>query len=448
MLTGSRRPGRRRTLELPIPRPDQAEILDAPERWKVLDAGRRYGKSTLGIPAVLLGHGGGWATGTPLWRGALHGGRLWWVVPDMRKTGRDRWRDLKRATRGVYTRKNETEFRLEFPGGGSIEVRSADDPDSLRGAGLDGIVVDEGSLMPEEVWTEALRAALSDQHGWALFLYTPKGKSHWTWPLFLRGASDALATSVGATADDLEQAERMAGWRSWHRLSSENPLMTEAELAEALLDVGRLRFEQEYLALFVVAGGTVFAQEWVRYYDRAPGGWLVLEGDAPRRVREVALRRRAAIDTAVTTKTLGDYTVICVYAVAPTGELVVLDVERFKAEGPDVVPRLMANWRRWKWSRGVLEAVALGLSMLQDAQRKGLPLTKAPAEKDKVARAMTLAARMEAGYVYFPRSAPWLADSLAELMEFPTGTHDDVVDVLSYAAIDAAARPDSGFSSH
>lgn len=439
--------GKGRHLKLPRPRPDQAEVLDDGTRFKVLDAGRRYGKSTVSIIMLLVGHGPGWTAGAPALKGALHGGRLWLVVPDMRSTGRDRWRDLKKAAKGCWSSKNETEFRLEFPGGGSIEVRSADNPDSLRGAGLDGVVVDESSLLPDVVWTEALRPALSDRKGWAVFLFTPKGKTHWTWPLWLRGASPELA--AGQDAGDDYPGAPQAGWRSWHRPSSANPLMDAEELAAALLEVGSLRFAQEYLATFVTVAGDVFRREWFRYWHPDGEHYAILETDhGPKRIAMRGLIRRATADLAVSKATSADYTVICTYGIAVTGELIVLDVHRDRLEGPDLLPRFTALWRRWRWARAGVESTATQLAIVQGLQRAGLPVVPIRAETDKRSRAEHLAARLEGAMVYLLAGAAWLSELEAELLEFPNpSAHDDQVDALAYAAIDAAARPGSGFSS-
>lgn len=440
--------GRGRHVRLPRPRPDQDSILDAGDRFKTVDAGRRYGKSTLAVIMLLVGHGPGWRAGTPALQGALHGGRLWLVVPDMRATGRDRWRDLKKAAKGCWTRKNETEYRLEFPGGGSVEVRSADDPDRLRGAGLDGVVVDESSLIAEEAWSEALRPALSDRKGWAVFLFTPKGKVHWTWPLWLRGASPELA--AGQAAGDDYPGAAQPGWRAFHRPSSANPLMDAEELAAALAEVGSLRFSQEYLATFVVVAGEVFRREWFRYWVPDRDLYAILETDGgPRRIPTRVLRRRATADLAVSKATTADYTVVATYGLAPTGELIVLDVHRDRLEGPDLLPRFTALWRRWRQTRIGVEKTATQLAIVQTLQRAGLPVVGLEAKGDKQARAEFLAARCEAGMVYFMAGAEWLGDVEAELLEFPNpNAHDDIVDALGYAAEDAANATAGGMDSY
>jgi hypothetical protein len=61
-----------------------------------------------------------------------------------------------------------------------ISLRGADNYDSLRGVGLDFVVLDEVADIHPEVWTEVIRPALSDRMGCALFIGTPRGFNHCT----------------------------------------------------------------------------------------------------------------------------------------------------------------------------------------------------------------------------------------------------------------------------
>jgi hypothetical protein len=54
----------------------------------------------------------------------------------------------------------------------------ADNYGSLRGDGLDFLVLDEYASIAKEAWTEVLRPALADRQGEALFIGTPQGFNH------------------------------------------------------------------------------------------------------------------------------------------------------------------------------------------------------------------------------------------------------------------------------
>lgn len=63
--------------------------------------------------------------------------------------------------------------------------------------------------------------------------------------------------------------------------------------------------------------------------------------------------------------------------------------------------------------------------------------------KDKVARSKPIQSWMRRGKVKIPTDAPWYAQMKKELLEFPGGRHDDIVDAVSYAGqlIDTLETP-------
>ena len=71
-------------------------------------------------------------------------------------------------------------------------------------------------------------------------------------------------------------------------------------------------------------------------------------------------------------------------------------------------------------------------SLVQALSRDGLPVRPLKPDRDKLSRALPMAARVESGDVYFPAEAPWLADFESELRQFPNAEHDDQVDAFAY----------------
>ncbi len=205
---------------------------------KVVVCGRRWGKSATGLLAVVDGHGP-LVDGRPHFRGASAGARIWWVAPDY-PTAELIWRDLKRACRGAWADKSETGRRIDFPGGGFVAVRSAHDPAKLVAEGLDGCVIDEAGKIAPEAW-DFLRPTLADRQGWCIFIGTPSG-FNWFHKLF-------------------ERAATAPGWARWQRPSSDNPLMTAAELAAAKEDAPRI-YGQEYEARFECPEGAEWPSEY------------------------------------------------------------------------------------------------------------------------------------------------------------------------------------------
>ncbi len=196
-----------------------------PARFKVVACGRRWGKTELGKVALL--------------DCARRGGFGWWIAPTYAMAD-EVWRSLKGTLDGVWTDKDEQRRRIELPGGGVIQVRSGHEPDALRGVGLDLAVLDEAAFLPEEVWTGAVRPALSDRQGRALLLSTPNGLN-WFHRLYQRGL-DPLAED----------------WASFHAPTAANPLIRPEEIDAARLEMPERWFRQEYLAEFIEDAGLLF----------------------------------------------------------------------------------------------------------------------------------------------------------------------------------------------
>ena len=142
------------------------------------------------------------------------------------------------AKLGAEIRKVDRQVIL--PNGGEVTVRSADNPDSLRGEGLDFAAFDECAFVPEAAWTEAIRPALSDRLGKAMFYSTPSGRN-WFWRLYQRGQDDSNHE-----------------WKSWQLPTAGNPFIDPNEIEAARLSLPELTFEQEYLAIFLEGQGSVF----------------------------------------------------------------------------------------------------------------------------------------------------------------------------------------------
>jgi hypothetical protein len=219
-------------VKLPHLHDSQLTIAKHPARFKVVCCGRRWGKTVLGIVTCL--------------RSALKGGRVWWVAPSY-KQALEGWQYLQRLIVKMpasMAKTHVSELLVTFAGGGSIQVRTGDNPDNLRGAGLDGVVLDEAATMKPEAWHLVLRPALADRKGWALFIGTPR-HFNWFYDLFTYAEED-----------------ESGAWEAWQRPSWDNPYLDEAEIEAAREDM-RDRpedFDQEYGASFTAVGGAVWRQ--------------------------------------------------------------------------------------------------------------------------------------------------------------------------------------------
>jgi predicted phage terminase large subunit-like protein len=221
------------TTILPPPlHPGQQAVKDDPARFKIVAAGRRWGKTSLGVERCFAV--------------SVRGGRTWWTAPNypMASIG---WKVARHLAFQIpRAERSESERLISFPGGGEFQVKSADDPDSLRGSGLDFVVVDEAAYVKEEAWTESLRPALADRRGGALFISTPNGYN-WFHGLFEKAMGP--------------------GWARWQRPTWDNPRIAPDEIDQARHELAYQVFQQEFGAEFIeLAGLKPFARSWIQYW--------------------------------------------------------------------------------------------------------------------------------------------------------------------------------------
>lgn len=210
----------------------QEQILNDAHRYQVIVAGRRFGKSILSRGKVILE--------------ALTNPGLYWIInPTYRQGKTIHWTKLKKEVpEELITYKNESELILELKNGARIEIKGADNKDSLRGVGLKGVVFDETAEQNASTWFEVIRPTLIDSEGWAMFIGTPKG-FNWFYDLYLRGLEDT------ATKDP--------EWKSWHFTSYDNPKLKGKEIDKAKNETDDDTFTQEYLAEFVKFKGLIYS---------------------------------------------------------------------------------------------------------------------------------------------------------------------------------------------
>ena len=205
----------------------QREVWDAPERFKLLCSGRRFGKTYLCISRLVA-----WAIEHP---GSLN----WYVTQNYKSAKQIAWRQLRAMVpTEMFVKKNESELSVELTNGSLIALKGADNADSLRGVSLSSLIIDEAAYVKREAWEMVLRPALSDQGGPAWFITTPAGLN-WFHDLW-------------------EAAEDQPDWstHSYTTIEGGNVPAEEIEAAKRTLD--DRTFRQEYLASFETLTGRVF----------------------------------------------------------------------------------------------------------------------------------------------------------------------------------------------
>jgi len=210
----------------------QKQIWKNDARFKVLVAGRRWGKTIL-IREQLLKYS------------EKPHSTVVYVAPTRIQAKDIMWNQLKQRVQsyGWACKTNEAELKITRANKSTIELKSAEKPGRLRGRGIDFISFDEfAEYRTAEIWNQVARPALSDKRGKAFFAMTPKGFNH--------------------GYDIFNQAKTNDNWACYQFKTLESPFFQtdegKAELQEAKDNLSERDYRQEYEASFENFAGRIY----------------------------------------------------------------------------------------------------------------------------------------------------------------------------------------------
>jgi len=207
----------------------QLSIVNDHKRFRVCVAGRRFGKTHLAIRELCF-------------HARQPHQEVWYVAPTYKQSKNIVWKKLKNRLQDLRwaDKINETELSIQLKNGSTICLKGADNHDSLRGVGLDFIVLDEFADIDPAAWFETLRPTLSDRQGRALFIGTPKGIGNWSYELF---------------QNHLEDPDH---WSSYQFTTLDGGNVPPEEIQQARKDLDERTFRQEYMATFETFAGRIY----------------------------------------------------------------------------------------------------------------------------------------------------------------------------------------------
>lgn len=211
------------------PRAWQRECHRQRSRFRVLALHRRAGKTELAIMELV----------DAALRCKLDLGLFVYLSPFYRQSRAIAWARLKakleplRLTGAIEI--NEGDSSVQFlHNGATVRIFGGDNPDSLRGLRLDGIVIDEVAQVRPEVWQDVVQPALSDRRGWALFIGTPSG--------------------VNLFSELFYKAQATPDWHGARYTVHDTEAIAKDEVDRLRRDMSEASFAREYLCDFTAAG--------------------------------------------------------------------------------------------------------------------------------------------------------------------------------------------------
>ena len=209
--------------------PSQKKVVSSKARFKVLITGRRFGKTHLAIRQLIK-------------YASQPNRNVWFVCPTYRQAKQVCWEALYVRLKELnwIKKTNMSDLSIRLKNGSLIALRGADRSyDSLRGVGLDFLVMDEFADIPSQAWYEVLRPTLSDKKGHVLFCGTPRGFGNYAYDLYCKSQEDKQ-------------------WNSFQFTTLDGKQVDTDEVEQAKNDLDERTFRQEYLATFETYAGAIY----------------------------------------------------------------------------------------------------------------------------------------------------------------------------------------------
>lgn len=211
---------------------EHLNVEGEPYRFFVLAIGRQAGKSWL-------------AKTTALERAINRDERCLWVAPSI-PTARSHWEELVQLVldSGLPVKKiSQSAKQISFLHGGKISVRSAVEPDNMRGLTVDFVIMDEAAFYRngEYVWYSTVMPMITASGGVVLFTSTPNGRN-WFWKLYVEG----------------QKADSVL-YKSWRAPSTISPYQDKKLLKDIKEQMPEYQWREEFEAEFLADSGGVFS---------------------------------------------------------------------------------------------------------------------------------------------------------------------------------------------
>lgn len=297
------------------PHPFQSKIFAKLKRFSTLVCHRRFGKTVLSVNKLIRGACEANPETHSRWRGA-------YIAPLFKQAKTVAWDYMKHYTHVIPGRKvNESELRIDFPNEARISLYGTDNPDSMRGIYLDGVVLDEVAQMAGRVWGEIIRPTLADRKGWGIFIGTPQGHN-----LFY---------------DMWKRACANEDWCAMMFKASETNILDPEELAAARSEMSEDEYQQEFECSFTAAIKGAYYGELIGELDR--------KGAIGTLPHEPMLEVHTAWDLG-----MKDSMAVWFFQVGPMGDIRFLKYFEDSGEGFPEYARLMNKWaaeNHWVYGR-------------------------------------------------------------------------------------------------
>ena len=294
---------------------------------------------------------------------------------------------------------------LTFPNGSILDMGSAERPELLEGFSYDFCVLNEAGIIlkKEGLWERTIKPMT--KNATVKIIGTPKGKGSKYEELCLRAKEDKK-------------------WREFIYTVYDSPEYTESEIEELKESELPYIWEGEYMAQFTnMYENSIIKNEWINYYEVLPD------------IRRVFIHN----DLTHTGKTTSDYFCWGMIGEGVDNNLYLIDWVLKKTDPLDqshICINKYIQHSHYNIEKMTFDAVsndAWGEWTKKEAKNKGisLPLQPLKIPMDKVANLKSVLPHFISGRFFINKNHEQLQLAMNQLLSFPAGKNDDMVDVVS-----------------
>jgi len=310
--------------------------------------------------------------------------------------------------------------RLATSVGGTLTGRGGnliiiDDPHKAE----EGILSETNRTFVKEWYRNTLSSRLDDKKAGVIVLIQQRLHEA-DLAGYLLDTGEWTHLNIPAIADEVQDI-RLGEHRTYHRQIGDilHPAREPADVLEGLKNtLGSYNFAAQYQQRPAPLGGGLVKWEWFKTYEHILA-------------KEYGDEIIQSWDTASKAEAIHDWSV-CTTWLCKNHKYYLLHVARERLEFTALKQRIINHAQAWGADGVLIEDKGAGTSLIQDI-RQGSPLSVIAIlpEGDKATRMLTVTPMIEAGKVYLPAEAVWLAKLQHELVHFPKGKHDDQADSVS-----------------
>jgi len=305
-----------------------------------------------------------------------------------------------------------------FESGTLIEFKTANDPQSLRGAGLDILWIDEAAFVPNSEAWDVVRSALGDKQGLVITTTTPWGKN-WFYEEFFEGKAltDSTQFRVEYTSID-------------------NPYYPAAEWEYNKAHMHPVLFAQEHLAAFDAMAGVALSGDWLKYYVFGSPDTRGDDISVPRDGDTYKLKMFMGVDPAISISDDADDFAMVVIGVEPqTHQVFLIDYFLGHIAFPDQLDKIHEWFLKWRPELIGVESNAFQRALEQQVARMaGFPNTVPVFSKGKKEeRILSMAPLFKVGRVRIRKNQPEFIDQWVSFDPEKKNQKDDLLDAVEIA---------------